>query len=79
MITKSFLFQTTKFIIQKTFKLNIKHFNTSNLLLVSSKMTNDISKNKNHIVWVDLEMSGLDIDTEHILEMAILMLELKFV
>ncbi len=27
---------------------------------------------KNHIVWVDLEMSGLNIDKEHILEMACL-------
>ncbi|KAL3866199.1 hypothetical protein ACJMK2_043521 [Sinanodonta woodiana] len=27
---------------------------------------------KDHIIWVDLEMSGLDVDKEHILEMACL-------
>lgn len=33
------------------------------------KMNQD---NKNYIVWVDLEMSGLNIDKDHILEMACL-------
>jgi hypothetical protein len=73
MIIKSLLFQTTKYILNKSLKQNLKYFHSSNLVLASSKMSNDINKNKNHIVWVDLEMSGLDIDTEHILEMAILM------
>ncbi len=31
-----------------------------------------MSENRSHIVWVDLEMSGLNIDTDHILEMACL-------
>ena len=31
-----------------------------------------MSENKSHIVWVDLEMSGLDIDKDHIIEMACL-------
>lgn len=31
-----------------------------------------MAENRSHIVWVDLEMSGLNIDTDHILEMACL-------
>lgn len=31
-----------------------------------------MSENRSHIVWVDLEMSGLNIDKDHILEMACL-------
>jgi hypothetical protein len=74
MIIKGLLFHIRKYnILNKFLKQNIKNFKTNKLMSTSSIMTNDISKNKNHIVWVDLEMSGLEIDTEHILEMAILM------
>lgn len=33
-------------------------------------LSNQVSKRETNIVWVDLEMSGLDINKDHILEMA---------
>ena len=67
-----------KKIIEKTssFKLLYNKININKTIeskLLSNIKMSKISENKAHIVWVDLEMSGLDIDTEHILEMAILM------
>jgi oligoribonuclease len=64
----------------KTGLLNRQLIKASNLVLTPGKY---FSKNRefldkmsiansSHIVWVDLEMSGLDIDTDHILEMACL-------
>jgi oligoribonuclease (3'-5' exoribonuclease) len=44
----------------------------SNRLPPDPRMS-DLIQNKSHIVWVDLEMTGLDIDKEQIIEMACLM------
>ena len=43
-----------------------------NSTTVKMNNTRHLNENSNHIVWVDLEMSGLNIDKDHILEMACL-------
>ncbi|XP_077275849.1 putative oligoribonuclease isoform X3 [Temnothorax americanus] len=43
-------------------------------ILLTDKMT---SKNTNYIVWIDLEMTGLEIDKHHILEIACIVTDKK--
>ena len=47
-----------------------KKFHSGNLIMAD--VSNKSALDKRRIVWVDLEMSGLDIDKEHILEMSCL-------
>nr|XP_022334961.1 oligoribonuclease, mitochondrial-like isoform X2 [Crassostrea virginica] len=45
-------------------------FRTMTTVSQPSVQEKTVDSCKNNIVWVDLEMSGLDVNTEHILEMA---------
>ena len=56
-------------ILTKTNQTKLNCFN-----LFPKKLSNEVLKPETNIVWVDLEMSGLDINKDHILEMACILL-----
>ena len=58
--------------LNKVFHLKITTSKYSKYSRKSKVKMADTLSNFDHIVWVDLEMSGLNIDKEHILEMACL-------
>ncbi len=71
--------KTWWFILENRFSLNIltsslvKKIHTSSSYFKMSENAMSFDKDaKKRIVWVDLEMSGLDIEKEHILEMSCL-------
>lgn len=51
---------------------NFKNYKTQPVVLLSKRLKSTKMANLDHIVWVDLEMTGLNIDTDHIIEMACL-------
>ena len=68
-LTKNFNFYLV-LMIQKLLVKNLFAHYSKFVCLQKSKMSNLI--NKNNIVWVDLEMTGLNIDKDQIIEMACL-------
>ena len=56
----------------KTLFFSPRKLHISQRLLKMTEITNTQMLDKNRIVWIDLEMSGLDINKEHILEIACL-------
>lgn len=70
-------FSALNSITQKYFNSNSSRILVNNIQVCYISRESRIQKsrmaeNRSHIVWVDLEMSGLNIDEDHILEMACL-------